>query len=153
MEALRKEEREKRAERGGREKRPIREVGVGGGEGADELLEFAEGGVAGEVAGVRIGAAAGELGLVAVEHRTFVPSRHCFSLSLSSFLICEYVMESMGMKERRRRPYGGNGIWREKCWFLAGKGGEWGGPITTIYGLGLKVLEVFLLWDFPPNYC
>lgn len=60
-------------------------------EAADELLELAEGGVAGEVTGVGVSAAAGELGLVAVEHRSLVPTRHFFvnflslRLSFSSF--------------------------------------------------------------------
>lgn len=45
-------------------------------EAADELLELAEGGVAGEVTGVGVSAAAGELGLVTVEHRSLVPTRH-----------------------------------------------------------------------------
>ena len=55
-------------------------------EAADELLELAEGGVAGEVTGIRISAAAGELSLVAVEHRSLVPTRHFRSLFLCSSL-------------------------------------------------------------------
>jgi hypothetical protein len=56
---------------------PVREVAGGAGETAEELLELAKGGVAGEVGGwVAAGAAAGELRLVAVEHGALVPARH-----------------------------------------------------------------------------
>ena len=56
---------------------PVGEVAGGAGETAEELLELAEGGVAGEVGGwVAAGAAAGELRLVAVEHGALVPARH-----------------------------------------------------------------------------
>lgn len=56
---------------------PVGEVAGGAGEAAEELLELAEGGVAGEVGSwVAAGAAAGELRLVAVEHGALVPARH-----------------------------------------------------------------------------
>jgi len=56
---------------------PVGEVAGGAGEASEELLELAEGGVAGEVGGwVAAGAAAGELRLVAIEHGALVPARH-----------------------------------------------------------------------------
>lgn len=55
---------------------PVGKVSFVAIEAADELLELAEGGVAGDGALVGVPAAAGELGLIAVKHRSFVPTRH-----------------------------------------------------------------------------
>ena len=51
---------------------PVGEVAGGAGEAAEELLELAEGGVAGDVGGGRV--ALRELRLVAVEDRALVPA-------------------------------------------------------------------------------
>lgn len=55
--------------------KPVGEVAGRAREAAEEFLELAEGGMAGEVGG-GIAARAGELRLVAVEHGPLVPTRH-----------------------------------------------------------------------------
>lgn len=79
---------------------PVREVAGGAGETAEELLELAKGGVAGEVGGwVAAGAAAGELRLVAVEHGALVPARHS----------CGAGERGMRVRRRGRRRWDGVG--------------------------------------------
>jgi hypothetical protein len=111
---------------------PVGEVAGGASEAAEKLLEFAEGGVAGEVGGwVAARAAAGELRLVAVEHGALVPARHSCGAG------------ERGMRVRRRGR--GRGVGRRR-WDGVGCGGKgvieegFGGNTAELLAGGVDLL-------------
>jgi hypothetical protein len=104
---------------------PVGKVAGGAREAAEELLELAEGGVAGEVGG-GVAARTGELRLVAVEHGALVPTRHG----------CGCVCGG-GARERRMRV--------TRCELAIaddGEGRRCGGNREIDEGFGGKAVEV-----------